>query len=274
MVIKMMSLHVLAAILLAISCPASAQACSKVLARDDGNASFPEPLIFHNLILEKSIAKLLEHWGPSLNKRGPVGKETTNSADQQCLVEEFSRYCRDTYGPTYRGRRGVCTDDVGMEYYCAMRERRGSQPSHSFEYCHGTATEPKKCVEQEVYNYPGRRSKLPYCAKIIRTKERAAEVDEAPEYDGHRTLPDEAKSLGTVDIFWMLGDQLGVQLSGLTERFEYRGNSSSGKEFRSQSTKKSHSWCCLGCPSETLHVSTIGFMSEVVGFDGPVWSWY
>lgn len=269
---KMILTFILFVSVLTISRPASAQAFGEVLARDDSETSFPEPLIFHNVTMNEFAAKMLEHRSTSLKKRAPLGHETVNSADQQALVEEWAARCRERYGTEYHIRWGTCLNRFTMEIHCDKPSApvRTRTRRHSME-CSSTAERQRKCELKAFMNYKGNPAHLPYCADIIPIREKEKEVDVVPKYDGYLTLPDEVRSPGTIDAFYEMS---GVPFPALTGSFEYRGHHSSGKEFRSLSPKQAHSWACLGCPAGILYVSTVGYTSEAVGFSVPAGSWY
>lgn len=266
----MILLYILVVAFLTISRPASAQDSGEVLTRDDGKASFPVPLVFHNLTMDEYTAKLSEHRGTSLKKRVPIGFESSNNADQQALVESWSAECVAKWGEGYRIRHGVCRSYGGLGFYCD----KIADPDHarwksSSLPCVGTKRRPKRCETKYVTNHRGNRARLPYCASVIPINEKEKEVDLVPQYDGYQSLPSEVWSPGTIDAFYeMAGD-----FNGLTGSFDYRGHYSSGESFRSLSPKQVHSWACLGCPSGTLYVSTVGFKGEAVGFAVPAGSW-
>lgn len=301
-------LHVITLAVLALCYPgfASAGAFHQVLARSNADASFPEPLIFHNLTMEAFIAKLSEYRGSWANKRTtsnsaedseyhsttpgaqvgsvPLGKqassfiskreaiggESKNNADQQAIVEDLSTACVASF-PTegLRFVHGRCAGDR-LDWWCERLPGERYHRRHKRRGCVSTPKEPKRCAFTKVYNFKGSFVGAPYCADVIPIDEKTQEVDVVPTYEGYKTLPSEVWSPGTIDSFF----QMAGEFSGLTGNFQYYGHYSSGEGFHSQSPKQAHSWACLGCPSGTLYIETVGFKSEAIGMTYPAGSFY
>lgn len=166
-----------------------------------------------------------------------------------------------------------------MEWFCKNPAQRARRWQMS-DWC---TERGKTCAEMPVTNFLGNKVRLPYCCDRIPIARPADEgVQLVPVYEGHKTLPDEAWSPGTFDAFFQLAHEYASQaaagassspsagLAGLRGRWEYRGHYASGASFFDRNDTLAHSWSCLGCPSGTLYVETVGFTSEAVGFSSRV----
>lgn len=244
----------------------------------------PEPLIFYNLTKDEFHAKLLDYRGSSLkraasdaaedhshiSKRVPVRGEMRNNAEQQAVMEQRAKSCEDTFDVGYRPLRGFCEDDdTAMFWYCDYMEETLAFLKALRKRCKSSEKHPAKCATLSLYNYRGNTVELPYCAEIIKVDKKEEELEFTPVYEGYKTLPYEVWSPGTWDSFY----ELAGHFSGLTGNYEYRGHHASGQSFISQSPKQARSWACLGCPSGTLYVKTVGFKAEAWGFSLPAGSW-
>lgn len=175
-------------------------------------------------------------------------------------------------GITYRAVKGHCADRTTLEYNCG---KVGFPHAVSFvlrKPCiakPGVPDEPPVCLTKEVYNVHGAKEKLPFCSEFINVMKKENDFDSVPTFEGSRDIPSNEWEPVYVDTFWGLGDAF----RGLTAKYDYRGHHPSGKAFRSQSPKKAHSWCCLGCPSGQLHVETVGFQAQAFGLTLPAGSW-
>lgn len=245
-------------------------------ATGDGNTPFPEPLIFYNLTMEEFHAKRWDYRQHTirtrdpehLSKRVPFRQESKNNADQQAVVELRTETCVEKFGEGFRATSGTCrpTKNVRfMEWSCQRLVMTGLAKKTG-----KTCEKGYKCAVMEIFNFYGRRVQLPHCVQVLPIDRKENDVDIVPVYEGHTVIPDNPAdpwspgswSPGTWDTFWHLSGEF----SGLTGNYEYRGHHASGKGFRSQSPKQVSSWCCMGCPSGTLYVSTVGFKSEALGF--------
>ena len=246
-----------------------------VLARVDDEAPL-EPLVFYGLTLEEFTAKVAEHrenrtrrdlGGTSdsvlLGKRDRIGGEIENTDAQQDVVEARSSGCVTTFGPRYRATVGNCHEKNPrrMVWYCSVFDR-GTMAGRRRERSQMCQAD-QRCAEMAITNFFGHRKALPYCQdKIAINKPTGDGIQLVPEYEGYKTLPYEVWSPGTIDTHW----QLESELAELKGHWEYRGHYASGRTYINHSAEFSHSWSCIGCPSGTLYIATVGFMSHAVGF--------
>lgn len=237
-------------------------------------ASFPEPLIFLNLTQDEFMLKLLEHrrQDPLVSKRNPVGYESKNiDPAVQALVEVQSRLCAQRFGEGFRVIRGFCgrgrlgTKNV-LDIYC---NNPPNFPRHGYRHTTKSCQRGDICDTTTFINYHDLEATIAFCKSIIPVNKRPGpEVEIPPVYDGWKTLPDEVWSPGTFDTFFQLADEVST---GLKASWEYRGHHANGWGFLSDSNGKTTSFSCLGCPSGTLYVETVGFKSRAEGFTLPAY---
>lgn len=267
----MILLYIFAFTLVAASQSVPAEGFDQVLPRDTGHPPFA-PLIFHNLTKQEFIAKR-EEVRRRLAKREVFGDEVRNDYFTQQTLEARNVKCEERFGTTHRFASGYCHADRPRFLGITCRHRTERAARNIRLRASETCVSPQKCDVIFGWNFYGNRVRIPHCVDVIEINERtSANADPVPEYEGSMRVPSPASDaqapphspsiLDSIDQIWEVEDG---HIPGLTAQWDYRGAYSNGNGFSSRSFGMAHSWSCIGCPSGTLYVSTVGFRAQALG---------